>query len=59
MYKKQKFYLFHIYYLINRVHVQLDGNEYGVDQHGAKIPVDVFQSTTIRELRAAVYENFF
>jgi hypothetical protein len=45
--------------LINRIQVQLDGNEYNVDQHGATIPVDVFQSTTVRELRAIVYENFF
>ncbi|CAF1061200.1 unnamed protein product [Adineta steineri] len=33
--------------------VQFDGNEYGVDQNGGTIPVKVFPSTTVRELRAA------
>ncbi|CAF3204564.1 unnamed protein product, partial [Rotaria sp. Silwood2] len=33
--------------------VQFDGDEYGVDQHGGTISVDVFPSTTVRELRAA------
>ncbi len=27
-------------FLINRIQVQLDGNEYGIDQHGATIPVN-------------------
>ncbi|CAF4411778.1 unnamed protein product, partial [Rotaria sp. Silwood2] len=34
------------------IYVQLDGNEYGIDQNGGKIPVDVFRLTTVRELRA-------
>jgi hypothetical protein len=41
-------------FLINRIQIQLDGNEFGVDQHGAQIPVNVFPSTTVRELRAIV-----
>ena len=49
-----KFPCFKNAYCINRIYVQLDGNEYSIDQHGATIPVDVFQSTTVRELRAAV-----
>ncbi len=61
MYKKRnKIFIYFIFiFLINRIQVQLDGNEYAVDQHGAQIPVDVFQSTTVRELRAIVRENFF
>jgi hypothetical protein len=43
--------------VMNRIQVQLDGNEYGVGQQGARIPVNVFQSTTIRELRALVNKN--
>ncbi|CAF0859538.1 unnamed protein product [Adineta steineri] len=42
------------------VQIQLDGNEYDIDHHGATIPMNVFQSTTVRELRAAfeaVYGN--
>jgi hypothetical protein len=39
---------------LNRIQVQIDGNEYGIDQQGARFPIDVFQSTTIRELRAVV-----
>ena len=38
----------------NRISIQLDGNEYGIDQNGGTIPVNVYPSTTIRELRAAV-----
>ncbi|CAF1043360.1 unnamed protein product [Adineta ricciae] len=34
------------------VHVRLDGNKYSVGKHGATIPVRVFPSTTVRELRA-------
>lgn len=41
-------------FAIHRIQVQLDGNEYDVNNHGIKIPVDVYKSTTIRELRAAV-----
>jgi hypothetical protein len=37
-----------------RILVQFDGNEYGIDQNGGTIPVDVFPSTTTRELRAIV-----
>ncbi|CAF0937093.1 unnamed protein product [Rotaria sordida] len=36
-----------------RILVQFDGDEYSVDQHGGIISVDVFPSTTVRELRAA------
>ncbi|CAF3410225.1 unnamed protein product [Rotaria sp. Silwood1] len=36
-----------------RILVQFDGDEYGVEQHGGTISVDVFPSTTVRELRAA------
>lgn len=35
------------------IQVQIDGNEYSIDQSGPKISVDVYQSTTVRELRAA------
>ncbi|CAF0758151.1 unnamed protein product [Adineta ricciae] len=34
------------------VYVRLDGNKYSVGKHGATIPVHVFPSTTVRELRA-------
>ncbi|UJR27349.1 hypothetical protein I4U23_008642 [Adineta vaga] len=34
------------------IYVQLDGNLYSIDQHGPRIPVNVFPSTTVRELRA-------
>ncbi|CAF4607069.1 unnamed protein product [Rotaria sp. Silwood1] len=40
------------------IYVQLDGNEYGIDQHGGKIPVDVFRLTTVRELRA-IFESAY
>jgi len=36
-----------------RIQVQLDGNDYGTDDHGPKLFLNVFPSTTIRELRAA------
>ena len=52
------FFIF-IIFLINRIHVQLDGNEYGVDQNGPKFPIEVFPSTTIRELRALVCKYCF
>ncbi|CAF4526935.1 unnamed protein product, partial [Rotaria socialis] len=35
------------------IQVQLDGDEYGIDQNGGKIPIDVFRFTKVRELRAA------
>lgn len=44
--------------LINRIEVQLDGNEYGLDQHGAIFPISVFPTTTVRELRATVHDHF-
>jgi len=61
MYKiKIKIFIYFIFiFLINRIQVQIDGNEYDVGQHGEKIPVDVFQSTTVRELRAIVCQNLF
>jgi len=40
--------------LFCRILVQFDGNQYGIDQIGAQIPVNVYRSTTIRELRAIV-----
>jgi hypothetical protein len=54
--KKRVLFFLKFIFLINRIQIQLDGNEYGIDQHGATIPVNVFSSTTVRELRAAVYE---
>lgn len=61
MYKIKIKFLFisYLFFLINRIQVQIDGNEYDVGQHGEKIPVDVFQSTTVRELRAIVCQNLF
>jgi hypothetical protein len=38
----------------NRVNIRVDGNEYNIDQSGGTIPMNVFPSTTVRELRAAV-----
>ncbi|CAF1305406.1 unnamed protein product [Rotaria magnacalcarata] len=35
------------------IQVQLDGDEYGIDQNGGKFPIDVFRFTKVRELRAA------
>jgi len=48
-----------IIFFNNRIFVQFDGNEYGIDQNGGTIPIHVFPSTTVRELRAAVCRNVF
>ena len=55
---EKSFFFFKFFFLINRIQVQLDGNEYGIDQHGATIPLNVFPTTTVRELRAAVCQIF-
>ena len=47
------------FFFHNRILVQFDGNEYGINQNGGTIPVNVFPSTTIRELRAAVCTKDF
>jgi hypothetical protein len=57
MYNQIEIFRIDFVFYNHRIQVQLDGNEYGIDQYGARIPVDVFQSTTIRELRAVVNEN--
>jgi len=52
--------LFHeLFCFNNRIFVQFDGNEYGIDQNGGTIPIHVFPSTTVRELRAAVCRKVF
>jgi hypothetical protein len=57
MYAQKNKFVFEFIFKINRIYVQIDGNEYGTDQHGARYPIDVFQSTTVRELRAVVCNN--
>ena len=47
----------HFHPSFRRISIQLDGNEYGINQNGGTIPVNVYLSTTIRELRAAVRIN--
>lgn len=42
-----------------RIVVQIDGNEFGVDQSGSKVSLQVFPSTTIHDLRALVNSSTF